>query len=105
MTDGRPARETPKRSEDGSRGWYEAAWGPMVSENAFFIKDVMTPNGAVSIVMEPGARSDDLDTHTRTDQIRVHRAALASDGSFANADEYISMQGEPHHGFRFEGCA
>jgi len=83
--------------EDGSRGWYEAAWGPMVSENAFFIKDVMTPNGAVSIVMEPGARSDDLDTHTRTDQIRVHRAALAPDGSFANADEYISMQGEPHH--------
>jgi hypothetical protein len=47
--------------------------------------------------MEPGARSDDLDTHTRTDQIRVHRAALAPDGSFANADEYISMQGEPHH--------
>ena len=83
--------------EDGSRGWYEAAWGPMVSENAFFIKDVMTPNGAVSIVMDPGARSDDLDTHTRTDQIRVHRAALTTDGSFANADEYISMQGEPHH--------
>jgi predicted dehydrogenase len=83
--------------EDGSRGWYEAAWGPMVSETAFFIKDVMTPNGAVSIVMEPGAKSDDLDTHTRTDQIRVHRAELGADGAFARADEYISMQGEPHH--------
>ncbi len=83
--------------EDGSRGWYEAAWGPMISETAFFVKDVMTPNGAVSIVMDPGAKSDDIDTHTRTDQIRVHRAALAADGSFARADEHISMQGEPGH--------
>ncbi len=83
--------------DDGSRGWYEAAWGPMISETAFFVKDVMTPNGAVSIVMDPGAKSDDIDTHTRTDQIRVHRAALAADGSFARADEYISMQGEPGH--------
>ena len=83
--------------EDGSVGWYEAAWGPMVSETAFFIKDVMSPKGAVSIVMEPGARSDDLDTHTRTDQIRVHRAALGADGAFAQADEYISMHGEPGH--------
>lgn len=83
--------------DDGSRGWYEAAWGPMVSETAFFVKDVMTPKGAVSIVMDPGARSDDLDTHTRTDQIRVHRAALGADGRFAEPDEYISMQGEPGH--------
>ena len=28
------------RFEDGSVGWYEAGWGPMVSDNAFFIKDV-----------------------------------------------------------------
>ncbi|WP_374625729.1 Gfo/Idh/MocA family protein [Devosia sp.] len=82
---------------DGSVGWYEAAWGPMVSETAFFVKDVMTPNGSVSIVMDPGARSDDLDTHTRTDRIRVHRADLGPDGKFASADEYISMQGEPGH--------
>ena len=82
---------------DGSVGWYEAAWGPMVSETAFFVKDVMTPNGSVSIVMDPGARSDDLDTHTRTDRIRVHRANLGPDGKFAAADEYISMQGEPGH--------
>ena len=24
--------------DDGSVGWYEAGWGPMMSENAFFIK-------------------------------------------------------------------
>ncbi len=83
--------------EDGSRGWYEAAWGPMVSETAFFVKDVMTPRGAVSIIMDPGARSDDIDTHTRTDRIRVHRAELGPDGRFVAPDEYISMQGEPGH--------
>jgi predicted dehydrogenase len=83
--------------DDGSRGWYEAAWGPMISETAFFVKDVMSPRGAVSIVMDPGAKSDDLDTHTRTDKIRVHQAALGADGKFAQADEYISMQGEPGH--------
>ncbi|MHB1111369.1 MAG: Gfo/Idh/MocA family protein [Devosia sp.] len=83
--------------EDGSVGWYEAAWGPMISETAFFVKDVMSPNGAVSIVMNPGARSDDIDTHTRTDKIRVHRAATGADGRFAEPDEMISMEGEPGH--------
>ncbi|MHB1102720.1 MAG: Gfo/Idh/MocA family protein [Devosia sp.] len=83
--------------EDGSVGWYEAAWGPMISETAFFVKDVMSPNGAVSIVMNPGARSDDIDTHTRTDKIRVHRAATGADGRFAEPDEVISMEGEPGH--------
>src|SRR5688572_18256284 len=83
--------------EDGSVGWYEAAWGPMVSETAFFVKDVMSPNGAVSIVMDPNAKSDSLDTHTRTDQIRVHRAERDADGQFARADEMISMTGEPGH--------
>jgi len=82
---------------DGSVGWYEAGWGPMISETAFFVKDVMSPKGAVSIVMDPSAKSDALDTHTRTDQIRVHRAARAADGRFAAPDEMISMTGEPNH--------
>ena len=28
--------------EDGSIGWYESGWGPMISETAFFAKDVFT---------------------------------------------------------------
>ena len=36
---------------DGSLGWYEAGWGPMMSDTAFFVKDVVSPNGAVSIRM------------------------------------------------------
>ena len=37
--------------DDGSVGWYEAGWGPMMSETAFFVKDVIGPKGSVSIVM------------------------------------------------------
>ncbi|MBN9310044.1 Gfo/Idh/MocA family oxidoreductase [Devosia sp.] len=83
--------------EDGSVGWYEAGWGPMMSEAAFFVKDVMSPKGAVSIVMDEDARSADLDTHTRTARIRVHRAELGADGSFTRPDTLLSMQGEPGH--------
>jgi predicted dehydrogenase len=82
---------------DGSLAWYEAAWGPMISDQAFFVKDVMTPAGSVSIVLDPGAASQDLTTHTRTDAIKVHRAALGADGRFVQADELISMAGEPDH--------
>ena len=62
-----------------------------------FVKDIMTPNGAVSIVPSPGGRSDDLEMHTRADTIKVHRAALAADGGFAQPDEFIAMPDEPGH--------
>lgn len=83
--------------EDGSIGWYEAGWGPMISETAFFVKDVMSPKGAVSIVMSEGAKSADIDTHTKTSTIRVHDAALKADGSFARPDRLLSMEDEPGH--------
>jgi predicted dehydrogenase len=83
--------------DDGSVGWYEAGWGPMISETAFFVKDVISPRGCVSIVMREGAKSDDIDTHTKTSTIRLHGAATGSDGKFAKPDELLSMQGEPGH--------
>jgi predicted dehydrogenase len=83
--------------EDGSLGWYEAAWGPMISETAFFVKDVMSPNGSVSIVMDPNAKSDDIDTHTKTAVIRVHKAETGADGKFVHKDEDLKMDGEPGH--------
>lgn len=82
---------------DGSVGWYEAAWGPMISETAFFVKDVMSPKGCVSIVMDEGAKSDDIDTHTRTARLRIHKAAVGPDGGFAAPDELLSMADEPGH--------
>lgn len=86
--------------EDGSVGWYEAGWGPMMSETAFFVKDVIGPNGSVSIVAPQAAAagmSADLDAHTKTEALRVHHAALAPDGSFARADEVIGLEDEPDH--------
>jgi len=83
--------------DDGSIGWYEAAWGPMISETAFFVKDVMSPRGSVSIVMDEGANSDDIDTHTKTAKLRVHRAAREPGGRFAEPDEILNMEGEPGH--------
>ena len=83
--------------DDGSVGWYEAGWGPMISETAFFVKDVISPNGCVSIVMKEGVKSDDIDTHTKTSTIRLHSAATGPDGKFAKPDEMLSMAGEPGH--------
>jgi predicted dehydrogenase len=74
---------------DGSLGWYEAGWGPMMSDSAFFVKDVVTPNGAVSIRMPESSRSDDIDTHTRTSMLRIHRVG--------RPDEDVSMADEPGH--------
>ena len=63
--------------DDGSVGWYEAGWGPMMSETAFFVKDVIGPKGSVSIVMAETAghvKSDDINAHTKTNQILWHHA-------------------------------
>ncbi|MEM7565920.1 MAG: Gfo/Idh/MocA family oxidoreductase [Pseudomonadota bacterium] len=81
---------------DGSVGWYEAGWGPMMSDTAFFVKDVVGPKGAVSIVMEEGAASADHDTHTRTSRIRIQPAAPAPGGA-APADVSIDLADEPRH--------
>ena len=86
--------------DDGSVGWYEAGWGPMMSETAYFVKDVIGPKGSVSIVLaaaaEP-ARSDDVNAHTQTSQLLVHHAELAADGTFARGDERLSTADEPSH--------
>ncbi|MDB5524951.1 MAG: oxidoreductase, Gfo/Idh/MocA family [Rhizobium sp.] len=83
--------------DDGSVGWYEAGWGPMMSETAFFVKDVISPNGCVSIVMDPNAKSDDIDTHTKTSVIRLHKAKTDADGAFVEPDQMLQMAGEPGH--------
>ena len=59
--------------EDGSVGWYEAGWGPMMSETAFFVKDVISPNGAVSIVETDKGASSDIDGHSKVGGLLVHR--------------------------------
>ena len=87
--------------DDGSVGWYEAGWGPMISETAFFVKDMIGPKGCVSIVAKEeagaGVKSTDHDSHTRTNTLRLHHAGLNADGSFARPDEIESTKDEPGH--------
>jgi predicted dehydrogenase len=93
--------------EDGSVGWYEAGWGPMMSEVAFFVKDVWGPKGSISIVMRQDgtteARADrvstsaDVDQHTRTNVLKLHHANLDPAGNFAQPDEWLDMSDEPDH--------
>jgi predicted dehydrogenase len=86
--------------DDGSIGWYEAGWGPMISETAFFVKDVIGPLGSVSIVAghaTEAGQSADLGAHTSADALRIHHAALAADGSFAKSDEVVSPADAPGH--------
>lgn len=85
---------------DGSVGWYEAGWGPMMSETAYFVKDVIGPKGSVSIIepgTDAGTDSADIDAHTRTSALRVHHADLNAAGDFMHRDEVIDMQDEPGH--------
>ncbi|MBI1170589.1 gfo/Idh/MocA family oxidoreductase [bacterium] len=73
---------------DGSVGWYEAGWGPMMSETAFFVKDILSPRGAVSIVEGDKGASADIDGHTRVGGILLHRP---------EGDRLIGMPDEPGH--------
>ncbi|KAJ5496552.1 oxidoreductase [Penicillium fimorum] len=90
--------------QDGSVGWYEAGWGPMMSETAYSVKDVIGPRGSVSIVMDDKERntgnkggSADIDSHTKTSSLCV---STVFDG--CAHDRIISMEDELSH---YELCA
>ncbi len=92
--------------DDGSVGWYEAGWGPMMSEVAYFVKDVIGPEGCVSIVDRPvstpagesaGAGSADVGAHTKTNTLKVHRSARDARDEFTTPDEFIDTTDEPDH--------
>ncbi len=85
---------------DGSVGWYEAGWGPMMSEEAFFVKDVVGPKGSVTIVAGKGAEagnSDNVDDHTGAQALKLHHAALGADGKFSRKDELLPTEADPGH--------
>ena len=82
----------------GSVGWYEAAWGPMMSETALFVKDMIGPKGSVSIAMEEAKTAPfDVDSHTRTSALRLHNSMLNTDSSLAFRDDIIATDDEPGH--------
>jgi hypothetical protein len=85
---------------DGSVGWYETGWGPMMSETAFFVKDVIGPRGCVRIVAKRAGgdkQSSDIHSHTRTESLLLNHGALKADGTFEAPDEIIDLADEPDH--------
>ena len=87
---------------DGSIGWYEAGWGPMISENAFFVKDVIGPNGSVSMAVYGDtaslhSESSEVGSHVQTEQLLLHSSAINGDGRFVQSDRIESTAGEPDH--------
>lgn len=85
--------------ENGSVGWYEAGWGPMMSEEAFFVKDVVGPRGSVTIKAKAASaegESDSVAAHTQTESLLRHSSELVN-GKFANADEWMDLSDEPDH--------
>ncbi len=88
------------RFEDGSVGWYEAGWGPMISETAFFVKDVIGPKGSVSIVAKEAGgtgKSGSIESHTKTESLRFHHADLDKQEKFLKEDTVINLNDEPDH--------
>jgi predicted dehydrogenase len=72
----------------------------MMSEVAFFVKDVVGPDGCVSIVAQTASQdgqSANVNAHTQTQALRLHHAKLAADGTFARSDEMIQLADEPDH--------
>lgn len=85
---------------DGSVGWYEAGWGPMMSEVAYFVKDVVGPKGCVSILAKDGERkkgSSDIDSHTKTNSLKVHWQQRDAKDEFVKPDEWLDTDDEPDH--------
>ncbi|MCY4225612.1 MAG: Gfo/Idh/MocA family oxidoreductase [Bacteroidetes bacterium] len=83
--------------DDGSVGWYEAGWGPMMSETASFVKDVVGPLGSVSIVDEAKDQTDDIEGHTQTGGLKIHHSSRDAHGHFDRDDELIDTSDEPSH--------
>lgn len=90
------------RFEDGSIGWFESGFGPMISQSGYSIKDVFGPEGSVSLVPPPeqsgapeAGESSNYKSHTGTGGLRIHRSELKPDGTFAQKDEWIDNPDEP----------
>ncbi|WP_413988209.1 Gfo/Idh/MocA family protein [Labrys okinawensis] len=93
--------------DDGSIGWYEAAWGPSISEIAFMVKDIMGPKGSISVIppahqlgTAKGATwtfSSDIHTHGRMESVLLHHSALNPDQSTVEGDEIIPVVDKPDH--------
>ena len=87
--------------DDGSVGWYETGWGPMMSESAYFIKDTIGPKGSISIRKNtydaPPGDSADIGGHTKVNELYLHHADRDAEGQLTKEDEVLETPEEPGH--------
>ena len=83
------------RFDDGSVGWFESGWGPMISKTAFFIKDVIGPNGSVSLLANNFYKRSD--TETEKNIILQHHSKLNNNDEFILNDKKIQLPENPTH--------
>lgn len=72
----------------------------MMSEVAFFVKDVIGPKGCVSIVAAKASsegQSSNVNAHSEAQTLRLHHSELGPDGRFTKQDEIIQLADEPDH--------
>ena len=68
----------------------------MMSECAYFVKDVVGPRGAVTIENRTAAHSDDVDSHTGTSCLRIHHSELDNSGDFMFDDDIVDVSDAWH---------
>jgi predicted dehydrogenase len=88
--------------DDGSVGWYEAGWGPMISQTAFIVKDIIGPKGSVSVLSPETvpptpkgatvATSSEISTHSKIRPLRLHHAAIGPANELIEGDEDIEIE-------------
>ena len=72
----------------------------MMSETAFFVKDVVGPKGCVTIEAKEAAgegASADVDAHTKTNTLRRHYSELDENNQFVKQDTWTETGDEPDH--------
>ena len=83
--------------DDGSVGWYEAGWGPMMSRTACVVKDVIGTRGAVSLIMGEDTDSADIETHTHAGQLRVHALEFSGGAVVGSTESLVPMHDDVDH--------
>lgn len=83
--------------DDGSVGWYEAGWGPMMSNAAAFVKDVIGRRGAVSLVLGDENDPADIESHTKTGQLRLHAVEPTENGAEGYTEAWIPVSENVGH--------
>jgi len=79
---------------DGSVGWFESGWGPMMGRESDTLRDAVGPEGSVTLQSPQGSPAS---SGRRTARLILHSSRLDAAGDFIQPDEVEEIQDEPTH--------